>query len=106
MVTFVSSSPDWLHNDSHLRESSCQNKHPVRCIKDHKPSHWEVFGGQEVFTLGEQVSVRMFHPGTVENSVYSLSIHMKASCSSQDYIDVLSGACHINQLYVWRRVEV
>jgi hypothetical protein len=94
-------------NDSHLPESSCQNKHPMRCIKDIKLCHWEVFGGDEMFTLNEQFSVRVFQSGTMEISVYSLWIHTKASGWSQDYIYVvLSDARHINQLYVWRRVEV
>ena len=78
MVTIVISSPDWLRNDCQLPESSCQNKHLLRCIQDLKPSHYEVFGGDEMFTLTEQFSVRVFQPGTMEISVYSLWIHMQA----------------------------
>lgn len=85
MVTFVSSSPGWVFNDSNLPESSCQNRHQLRCIQDLKPSHWEVFGGDKMFTLKKQFSVRVFQPETMEISVYSSWIHMKAGVWSQVY---------------------
>ena len=115
MVTFVISSPDWLCNRcQQLPESSCQNKHPLRCIQDLKPSHCEVFGGDEIFTLSKQFSVRVFQPGTMEISVNSLWIHMKAIGLRIIYtlcyvvLSYPSAVCveTCTSVNVWRRVQV
>lgn len=72
VVTFIRTSLDWLL-ENHVPESSCEQRLPLRCVQDLKPSHREVTGGDKMFMLKEQLfPLRVVQTGIMEMSVYFL----------------------------------
>lgn len=94
MVTFVSTPPNWLLKNPRQPEISHQNKLCWRCVQDLKPSHWEVTGGYQMFTLKEQMfPLRVVHVWTMEISVYYLWIQIVGYHESQWLVSGLFVHC-------------